>query len=338
MQAKYWHAKSDSDETIVCDLCPRACQLKPGQHGFCFIRQNINGFLMSTAYGLSSGFCIDPIEKKPLNHFYPGSTIFSFGTIGCNLGCLFCQNWHISKVKENKLLTQKATPVQIANAAKASGCKSVAFTYNEPIISIEYTIDTAQKCHELGLHTVGVTAGYITPKARDEFFNALDAVNIDIKGFTENFYNTYCNVHLQPILENIIYIKKNLKTWVELTTLLIPTLNDSDKEIHALTEWIATELGPDVPIHFTAFTPHYKLSHLPPTPPETLLKAREIALSKGLHFVYVGNVSDTKAQNTYCPTCKKVVIQRSWHRVMENHIIAGQCEYCKTPIAGRFNS
>lgn len=335
MQAKYWHTKPN--QIVICDLCPRACQLKPDQRGFCFIRQNINGEMISTAYGLSSGFCVDPIEKKPLNHFYPGSSIFSFGTVGCNLGCVFCQNWHISKVHETTQLSQKATPIQIANAAKVSGCESVAFTYNEPIISAEYTIDTAKACHEQGLYTVGVTAGYITPKARDDFFGCLDAANIDIKGFTEKFYKTYCNVHLKPILENIIYIKKNLKTWIELTTLLIPSLNDSDEELHALTEWIATELGLDVPIHFSAFTPKYKLSYLPETPLETLIKARTIALSKGLHYVYVGNVSYPEAQATYCPTCKKAIVRRSWHSIEENHILSGKCEFCKTPIPGRFN-
>jgi pyruvate formate lyase activating enzyme len=332
--ARYW--QKTEKNLVQCEVCPRSCILKDGQRGFCFVRQNIGGKLILTTYGRSSGFCIDPIEKKPLNHFLPGTKIFSFGTAGCNMGCIFCQNWGISKAKAMDAIQEEATPEQIALSAKKSGCLSVAFTYNDPSIFLEYAIDTAKCCHDLGLATVAVTAGYIKGQARADLYSVMDAANIDLKGFSEEFYQKYCGAHLEPILDTIKYVKNNTKVWIELTTLLIPGANDSDKELNNLADWVRNELGPDVPLHFTAFTPAYKLTNVGPTPVETLLRARDIALGKGINYVYTGNVYDKKSQSTFCPSCKKLLIERDWHAVGEYHIKNSSCAYCQNPIAGRF--
>ncbi len=292
--------------------------------------------MILTTYGRSSGFCIDPIEKKPLNHFYPGSSILSFGTAGCNLGCQFCQNWDISQCQESDRLTDEATPVMIAQAAKKSDCQSVAFTYNDPVVFAEYAIDTAEECHTLGVKTVAVTAGYISKKARAEFFKFMDAANVDLKAFSEKFYQKFCSGHLQPVLDTLIYLKKETNVWLEITTLLIPGENDSDQELHDLTGWIAQELGDDVPLHFTAFHPAFQLMDKAATPLKTLTKARQIALSKGLHYAYIGNVSDKKNSSTYCHQCGKLIIERNWYEIGEYHIENGKCAYCSALCAGYF--
>ena len=333
--ARWWHALDDG--RIQCDLCPRDCRLHEGQRGACFVRKMENGQMVLTTYGRSSGFCVDPIEKKPLNQFYPGSSVFSFGTAGCNLACKFCQNWDISKSKDMDTLMDSAAPYEIAHTARRMGCKSVAYTYNDPVIFAEYAIDTAQACRDAGLKNVAVTAGYIHAEPRREFFALMDAANVDLKGFTEDFYVKYCGAHLQPILDTLTYLKRETDVWLELTTLLIPTLNDSDAEIAALSDWVLKELGPDVPLHFSAFHPDYKMRDLPATPPETLRRARKIATAAGLRYVYTGNVHDRMGDTTFCPACHTPVIVRDWYEIPEYHLTdKGACPNCSTVIAGRF--
>ncbi len=292
---------------------------------------------MLTTYGRSTGFCLDPIEKKPLNHFYPGTAVLSFGTAGCNLGCRFCQNWSISKAREVEKLSALAGPEKIARAAVLNNCKSVAFTYNDPIIWAEYAIDTARLCRQAGLKTVAVTAGYISKEAREPFFQAFDAVNLDLKAFTETFYQKLCFGSLEPILDNLRWLVQETDTWVELTTLLIPGQNDSEEEVSKLVDWIATTLGPDLPLHFTAFHPDFKMMDTPATPKKTVLRARRQALEAGLHYVYTGNVHDWESHSTYCPGCGHLLIERDWHEIGVYRVENGACPACHKKIAGRFD-
>ncbi len=333
---RFW--KAVEGERILCNLCPRNCILKEGQRGFCFVRQNLGGEMVLTTYGRSSGFCIDPIEKKPLNHFLPGTSIFSFGTAGCNLGCKFCQNWDISKSREFDRLSDEASPKKIADAAKKFGCRSVAFTYNDPVIFAEYAMDVADACRSVGIHPVAKTAGYITDEARPEFYKHMDAANVDLKAFTEKFYRNLTLSALQPVLDTLMYLKNETKVWFEITNLIIPGENDTDKELHEMCEWIMKNLGPDIPLHFSAFHPDFKMMDHPPTPIETLTRARQIALSKGLHYVYTGNVHDSKGQGTYCPHCKKLLIERDWYELGGYHIKDGKCEFCGTTCNGVFEN
>ena len=311
VSTKYWHQLEDG--RIQCDVCPRYCQLKEGQRGLCFIRARQDNEIVLTSYGRSSGFCIDPIEKKPLNHFLPGTPVLSFGTAGCNLSCKFCQNWDMSKSREMDTLADQASPEMIADAADRYGCRSVAFTYNDPVIFLEYANDTADACHEKNIKTVAVTAGFIAEGAREDFFSHVDAANIDLKAFTDEFYHKLCGGHLQPVLETLQYLKKETQVWIELTTLLIPGDNDSDKELQEMTQWIFENLGPDVPLHFTAFHPDWKMLDKPATPTSTLARARKIARDNGLHFVYTGNVHDAEGGSTWCPDCGKLLIERDWY-------------------------
>jgi pyruvate formate lyase activating enzyme len=332
---RWWHPLDDG--RIQCDLCPRDCRLHDGQRGACFVRQNIGGEMILTTYGRSSGFCIDPIEKKPLHHFYPGTSVLSFGTAGCNLACKFCQNWDISKSKDMDRLMDQAAPDEIARAAAESNCKSIAFTYNDPVIFAEYALDTADACHARGIQTVAVTAGYIHADPRREFYSKLDAANVDLKAFTDEFYFKLTGAHLSPVLETLRYIKHETNTWLEITTLLIPGKNDSDAELEAMTQWIAKELGPDVPLHFSAFHPDYKMTDIPATPAQTLSHARAIAMQAGLHYVYTGNVHDTDGGTTYCPSCHAPLIVRDWYRIEDYRLTAdGHCPHCQTQIAGHF--
>ena len=332
---KYWHRLDDG--RIQCDLCPRDCRLHEGQRGACFVRQRLNDAMVLTTYGRSSGFCIDPIEKKPLNHFYPGSSVLSFGTAGCNLACKFCQNWDISKSREMDTLADSASGEAIAEAALAHDCKSVAFTYNDPVIFAEYAMDVADACHAHGIKTVAVTAGYMHDAPRREFYAKMDAANVDLKGFTDEFYFKLCGAQLQPVLDTLSYLKHETNVWFEITTLLIPGKNDSDEEIRNESQWIARELGLDVPLHFTAFHPDYKMMDLPPTPPETLSRARAIAQQEGLQYVYTGNVFDTEGGTTYCTGCKAPLIVRDWHRILRYRVTQdGRCPDCTTPLAGEF--
>ena len=332
---RWWHKLDDG--RIQCDLCPRDCKLHEGQRGACFVRKMEGGEMILTTYGRSSGFCIDPIEKKPLAHFYPGSSVFSFGTAGCNLACKFCQNWDISKSREMDRLMDQAKPEEIAQAAARNGCKSVAFTYNDPVIFAEYAMDVADACHARGIKTVAVTAGYMHDQARCEFYAKMDAANVDLKAFTEDFYFKLTGAHLQPVLDTLIYLKRETQVWLEITTLLIPGKNDSDEEITALSQWIAKELGPDVPLHFSAFHPDHKMLDTPATPPETLKRARDIALKAGLHYVYTGNVHNIEGDTTFCPACKTPLIVRDWYQIQDYRLTDdGHCPQCQTKIAGHF--
>ncbi|MBC2740047.1 AmmeMemoRadiSam system radical SAM enzyme [Thiobacillus sp.] len=335
--ARWWHTLPDG--RIQCDLCPRDCKLHEGQRGLCFVRKMEGGRMVLTTYGRSSGFCVDPIEKKPLNHFYPGSSVFSFGTAGCNLACKFCQNWDISKSRETDTLMDQAAPDEIAIAAERAGCRSVAFTYNDPVIFAEYAMDVADACHARGLKTVAVTAGYIHDEPRRAFYAKMDAANVDLKAFTDDFYVKLTGAHLQPVLDTLVYLKRETNVWFEITTLLIPGHNDSDAELEAMSQWILRELGPEVPLHFSAFHPDWKMQDVPPTPASTLSRARDIALKAGLHYVYTGNVHDTTGGTTACPACHEALIVRDWYRIDHYSVTPdGHCPHCGHAIAGRFGT
>ena len=333
---KYWHELEDG--RVQCDVCPRYCRLHEGQRGLCFVRGRKNNQIVSTTYGRSSGFCIDPIEKKPLNHFLPGTPVLSFGTAGCNLACKFCQNWDISKSREIDTLADQASPEKIARVANQLNCKSIAFTYNDPVIFLEYAIDTAQACHQYNINAVAVSAGYICEQPREELFQYMDAANIDLKAFTERFYKKITGGHLAPVLETLVYLKHHTNVWFEITTLLIPGENDSSEEIEAMCQWIADKLGFDVPLHFTAFHPDWKMLNTLPTPPSTLQRARKIALEHGLHYVYTGNVHDLFGNSTYCHQCGNCLIKRDWYRIFDYQLSDdGHCLKCQTKCAGVFN-
>ena len=329
----WWHREGDR---IECDLCPRRCVMKEGDRGFCFVRQNLGGQMMLTTYGRSTGFCIDPIEKKPLNHFLPGTSVLSFGTAGCNLGCKFCQNWDISKSRETERLSQRALPDEIARAALELGCASVAYTYNDPVIWAEYAIDTALACKELGIKSVAVTAGYITPEARGPFYQFMDAANVDLKAFTEEFYYRTTLSHLQPVLDTLRWLKHETNVWFEITNLVIPQANDELEEFRQMSDWILEAVGDEVPLHFSAFHPDFKMLDRPRTPHETLITARDIAMKAGLKYVYVGNVDDVARQSTYCPNCQKLLIERNWYELGEYALDRDKCRHCGTHIAGVF--
>jgi pyruvate formate lyase activating enzyme len=334
-RTRYWHALEDG--RVQCDVCPRACRLREGQRGLCFVRANLDGQVVLTTYGRSSGFCVDPIEKKPLNHFLPGTPVLSFGTAGCNLACKFCQNWDISKSREFDTLADRASPQALVRAAQALGCRSVAFTYNDPVIFLEYAVDVARACREHDIRAVAVTAGYVCDEPRREFFEHMDAANVDLKGFTERFYWKLSGAHLQPVLDTLRYLKHETSVWFEITTLLIPGENDSDAELEAMTAWVADNLGPDVPMHFTAFHPDWKMTDIPPTPPATLARARCIALRTGLRYVYTGNVRDEEGGSTYCHECGRRLIGRDWYVITDWSLTAdGRCPDCGTACAGVF--
>jgi pyruvate formate lyase activating enzyme len=332
---RYWHALADG--RIQCDLCPRDCRLHEGQRGACFVRQRVGDAMVLTTYGRSSGFCIDPVEKKPLNQFYPGSSVLSFGTAGCNLACKFCQNWDISKSREMDTLMDQASPGAIARTAQSLGCRSVAFTYNDPVIFAEYAMDAADACHELGINAIAVTAGYIGVEARRDFYSKMDAANVDLKGFTDEFYVKLCGAKLEPVLDTLVYLVHETRVWTEITTLLIPGKNDSDAEIEAEAKWIMRELGPDVPLHFTAFHPDYKMLDIGPTPASTLARARRIAIAQGLRYVYTGNVHDREGGTTFCPGCGKPLIARDWYDIKSYAVTPeGRCPHCGTALSGRY--
>ncbi|MBI5450127.1 MAG: AmmeMemoRadiSam system radical SAM enzyme [Gammaproteobacteria bacterium] len=334
---KYWHRLEDG--RVQCDLCPRYCKLHEGQRGLCFVRACEHEQIVLTTYGRSSGYCIDPIEKKPLNHFLPGTPVLSFGTAGCNLACKFCQNWDISKSREFDTLADSASPQTIARAAVELGCRSVAFTYNDPVIFLEYAVDVATACHQQGIRTVAVTAGYICAEPRAEFFRFIDAANVDLKAFSEHFYKHVTGSHLQDVLDTLVYLKHHSSVWFELTTLLIPGHNDSDQELDAMTRWVVNELGPDVPMHFTAFHPDWKMREVPPTPPETLKRARQIAQANGVRYAYTGNVHDKDGGSTYCHQCKGLLIGRDWYVLSEWLLTAdGACRHCGAHCAGVFDA
>ncbi|MDH3992740.1 MAG: AmmeMemoRadiSam system radical SAM enzyme [Gammaproteobacteria bacterium] len=335
VSTRYWHKREDGQ--LQCDLCPRHCRLQEGQRGLCYVRQRLDDEVKLVSYGRSSGFCVDPIEKKPLNHFYPGSGVLSFGTAGCNLACKFCQNWDTTKSREMDVMADRASPQQLAQAALETGCRSIAFTYNDPIIFMEYALDVAAACREHDIRTVAVTAGYIDPEPRVEFFQAVDAANVDLKAFTDRFYYKICGGHLAPVLETLQYIKHETETWLELTTLLIPGENDSTEELDAMTRWVVDHLGPDVPMHFTAFHPDWKMQDIERTPQSTLTRAREIARANGVRYAYTGNVRDPAGSSTRCHHCDALLIERDWHRLGHWGLDReGKCQSCGTRLAGYF--
>ena len=334
---RYWHALDDG--RVQCDVCPRYCKLHEGQRGLCFVRANRGGQVVLATYGRSSGFCVDPIEKKPLNHFLPGTPVLSFGTAGCNLACKFCQNWDISKSREIDTLADQASPEKIARVARRLDCRSVAFTYNDPVIFLEYAIDVAKACHAEGIKTVAVTAGYICEEPREEFFRHMDAANVDLKAFTDRFYWKICGGHLQPVLDTLIYLRKHTAVWFELTTLLIPGENDADSELEEMTHWVVEHLGADVPMHFTAFHPDWKMRDVPPTPPDTLERARRIALKNGVRYAYTGNVHDEAGGSTYCHQCGARLIGRDWYVITDWHLTHdGRCPNCHAACSGVLES
>ena len=337
---EFWHRLDDG--RIQCDACPRFCKLRKGQRGLCFVRGSDGDEIVLTTYGRSSGFCIDPIEKKPLYHFLPGTPVLSFGTAGCNIACKFCQNWDMTRSREFDRLQEEASPEQIANAAVSNGCRSVAYTYNDPIIFLEYACDVAEACHNHGVRNVAVTNGYITDEAREVFFAPIDAANVDLKAFTDRFYWKICGAHLEPVLETIEYLRHETDVWLELTTLLIPGENDAENEIDEMTQWIAERLGPDVPLHFSAFHPDWKMMDIPPTPLQTLRRSREIALRNGLHYVYTGNVRDFPSSSTYCHSCGETLIGRDGYELSTWNIdqAGGRaaCMSCRAEVAGLFDS
>jgi pyruvate formate lyase activating enzyme len=335
--ARYWHKLEDG--RIQCDLCPRFCKLHEGQRALCFVRARERDRMILTTYGRSSGFCIDPIEKKPLNHFLPGTAVLSFGTAGCNLTCKFCQNWDISRSRESDTLAEVATPEQIAQAAKQLDCSSVAFTYNDPTIFHEYAVDVAQACRAHGVRNVAVSAGYVCPEPRREFYDHMDAANIDLKGFTEKFYREVCGAHLAPVLDTLVYLKRETSVWLEITHLMIPGLNDSDSETEAMTQWIVANLGPDVPLFFSAFFPDWKMRDRAPTPASTLRRARQIAIKNGIRHVYTGNIDDPEGESTYCHDCGGIVIGRDAYHITAWRLTQGGCcQNCGARCAGVFEA
>lgn len=333
---RHWAALPDG--RIRCDVCPRECKLHEGQRGLCFVRARQGDAIVLTTYGRSSGYCIDPIEKKPLYHFLPGTPVLSFGTAGCNLTCKFCQNHDMSKARRMDALMDKADPDAIAQAALRTGCRSVAFTYNDPVIFLEYALDTAEACRARGIKTVAVTAGWIKPAARAEFFAGMDAANIDLKAFTEDFYRSLCGARLGDVLETIEYVHQETGCWLELTTLLIPGHNDDPAEVERLCAWVLERLGPDVPLHFSAFHPDHKMTDLPATPAETLIRAVGIAKRMGVRHAYTGNVHHSETDTTYCPGCGQAAIERDWYRLGTYRLDdAGRCRACGTAVAGVFD-
>jgi pyruvate formate lyase activating enzyme len=333
--ARWWHRLDDG--RIQCDLCPRDCRLHEGQRGACFVRARVGDAMVLTTYGRSSGFCLDPIEKKPLAHFYPGTSVLSFGTAGCNLACKFCQNWDLTKSRDMDRMMDEASPGAIAQAARRAGARSVAYTYNDPIIFAEYAIDVADACRAVGIANVAVTNGFIHPEPRREFYGRMDAVNVDLKAFTDDFYVKLTGSKLAPVLDSLAWLVHETKVWVEITTLLIPGHNDTDAEIEAAGRWILRELGPEVPLHFSAFHPDFKMRDVPPTPRATLRRAREIARGLGLRYVYTGNVHDRDGDTTYCPGCGAALIERDWYRIEGYRLTDdGHCPDCGTAIAGRW--
>ncbi|MHB1687092.1 MAG: AmmeMemoRadiSam system radical SAM enzyme [Ignavibacteriaceae bacterium] len=333
--AKWWQPVENGK--ILCTLCPRYCKIGEGQPGFCYIRQNYGGKLYTTGYGKPSGFAIDPIEKKPLNHFYPGTSVLSFGTAGCNLGCKFCQNWSISKAKLDEVNSLTASPESVVALAKKYNAPSIAFTYNDPTIFGEYVIDIAEIARAEGIKTVMVTAGYIDKEARKEIYKNIDAANVDLKGFTERFYYKLTFSHLNDVLDTLVWLKNETNVWFEITTLLIPDENDSPDEIKLESDWILQNLGDSVPLHFTAFHPDFRMMDKEPTPEKTLMTARKIALETGIKYCYTGNVHNSEGQTTYCYNCKAPLIIRDWHSVISNKIHDGKCNRCGIRIDGKFS-
>jgi pyruvate formate lyase activating enzyme len=336
VSTEYWSRLKDGK--LVCELCPRECKLGEGQRGLCFVRAREGDEVVLTTYGRSSGFAVDPIEKKPLNHFLPGTPVFSFGTAGCNLTCKFCQNWDISKSRKMDTLADAAGPEEIADTARRLGCRSVAFTYNDPVIFLEYARDVAAACKDRGIRTVAVTAGYVNPKPRADFFSFIDAANVDLKAFDDGFYRRVAGGRLDPVLDTLRYLRNETGVWFEITNLVIPGHNDADDDIRKLSDWIVEELGPDVPLHFSAFHPSYKMLTVPPTSRETLRHARNLAKQAGVRHVYTGNVHDPEGDTTFCGGCGTALIRRDWYEILAWNLVEGCCPECGVRCAGVFEA
>ena len=329
--------RSLPDGRIVCEVCPRCCRLRDEQDGYCRSRGRRGERIVTLAAGRTSGMAVDPIEKKPLYHFLPGTSVLSFGTIGCNLGCQFCQNEGITRARVDPRQLDEAAPDDVAAAAVLLGCRSVAFTYNDPVVFFDYAIAVARACHSRGIKTVAVTAGYVSAPARAELFHPIDAANVDLKGFSEAFYREMTGGHLEPVLDTLLYLRRETTVWLEITNLLIPGLNDGDEEIHAMTRWIGEHLGPATPLHFSAFHPAGKLRSVPSTPVGTLVRAAELATENGLHHVYIGNVRNREWESTWCSACGELLIERSGYRLLSWNLKGhAQCASCGEPCPGRF--
>jgi pyruvate formate lyase activating enzyme len=334
VKTTYWTRLENG--RVRCDVCPRECKLAEGQRGLCFIRACEGGEVVMTSYGRSSGFCVDPIEKKPLHHFLPGTPVLSFGTAGCNLTCKFCQNWDISKSREMDTLAESASPEAIVDAAERLGCRSVAFTYNDPVIFLEYARDVAVVCKDRGMKTVAVTAGYINPEPRKELFSFIDAANIDLKAFDETFYRRIAGGHLEPVLDTLRYLRHETNVWFEVTNLVIPEHNDTDETVRKMSEWIVSQLGPNVPLHFSAFHPNYRMRNVRPTARSALRRARDIAKRAGVRHVYLGNVHDREGDTTFCHGCGRKLIERNWYEIVDWALADGSCPDCLTKCPGVF--
>jgi pyruvate formate lyase activating enzyme len=334
-EASWWRPLPNGK--LLCYLCPRLCEVPEGKAGFCFIRKNVGGRLLSLGYGKSTGFAVDPVEKKPLNHFLPGTSVLSFGTAGCNLGCKFCQNWDISKARIDEKRSERGSPADVVELALRSGCAGIAYTYNDPVIWAEYAIDIARTARQEGLKNVFVSAGYVTPEARPEVYRYMDAANIDLKAFTDDFYRRVTLSRLEPVKDTLVWLKRETDVWLEITTLLIPGLNDSDREITEECDWIVEALGPDVPLHFTAFHPDFKMTDVPSTSPSSVRRAREIARRAGIRYCYVGNVHDRDGQTTFCPRCCTALVRRDWHAILSYRLIGNRCSECSLEIPGLFD-
>jgi pyruvate formate lyase activating enzyme len=334
-EARYWEAAPGGK--VLCTLCPRACRIGDGQDGFCFVRRNRGGRLVTAGWGTTTGFAVDPIEKKPLSHFHPGAAVLSFGTAGCNLGCRFCQNWDISKARRDEAMSEDEwTPERVVALAVRADAPGIAFTYNDPIVWTEYAVDVARAARARGLFTVAVTNGFVSPAARADLFGAMDAANVDLKAFTERFYAQATLSHLAPVLETLEWLAKETGVWVEVTNLMIPGLNDAEDETRRLAEWVVSRMGPDVPLHFSAFHPSYKMMDRPRTPAATLVRARALARAAGVRYAYTGNVHDPEGQTTRCPSCGAAVIEREGFAIVAARMRDGACARCGTRIAGRF--
>lgn len=320
---------------VKCLLCPRECELTDGHRGDCRARMNIGGQLKTLVYGKPCAVHVDPIEKKPLFHYLPGTGSFSIATAGCNLHCMYCQNWEISQREPENTRNISLSPQEVVDGAVAAKCRTIAYTYSEPVIFFEYTSDTARLAHKKGLSNIWVTAAYINPEPLKEAITFVDAANIDLKGITDKFYRTMSKGTLKPVLDAIVTMKRE-GVWVELTNLVVPTYNDTEEDFSRLCGWIVDNVGKDVPVHFSRFWPMYQLKNLPPTPEETLTRARNIAMSKGIHYAYVGNIPGHKGNNTYCPACKKIIIDRRGYSILEYNIAGGKCKFCSHPIPGRW--
>ncbi len=331
VEARYY--KKHPDREIECELCPRFCKLGDKERGYCGVRENIGGTYYTLVYGKLCALNNDPIEKKPLFHYLPGSAALSIATAGCNVNCKFCQNWEISQVRPEQVRNYDVSPRKLVEIAQKYECPVIAHTYTEPIIFYEYMYDASVEARKKGIKSVVITGGYINPEPLVDLTKVVDAIKVDLKSFSEDFYSSFVRGKLEPVLEAIKTIAQN-NIWMEIVYLVIPTLNDSTKELRSVCQWIRKEIGPDVPVHFTRFHPMYLMKNLPSTPISTLEKAHRIAIEEGLHYAYVGNVPGHRAENTYCPKCQNTVIQRGGYTIQKLGIVAGRCENCSTPIPG----